>query len=112
MAERTEITRGVSYLAELAVTTPAGIPDNLTGFTFRAEVRMAGGSLVADLSARISLKAGATDKVLIALTDEQSWALTEGAFVWDVLADRPDGGVDIIIPTEPFLVITPATRPA
>lgn len=112
MPERTEILRGVSYLAELAVTTPAGIPDNLTGFTFRAEVRMNGGSLVADLSARISLKSGSSDKVLIALTDEQSWALTEGSFIWDVLADRPDGGVDIIVPTEPFIVTTPATRPA
>lgn len=112
MPERTEILRGVSYLAELAVKTPAGEPDDLTGFDFRAEVRMTGGSLVADLSERISLKSGSPDKVLIALTDEQSWALTEGSFIWDVLADRPDGGVDVIVPTEPFVVTTPTTRPA
>ena len=112
MAEQTEITRGVSYLAELAITTAAGLADDLTGFEFRAEVRRTGGSLVADVSARVSLKSGEPDKVLVAFTDEQTWALAEGAFIWDVLADRPDGGVDIIIPTEPFIVTTPATRNA
>lgn len=112
MAEKTTIMRGVSYRKEIAGPTTGGVPDDMTGYAFRAQVRQAGGSLVADLSDGISLKSGSTDTVSILFSDEDTWALTEGSFAWDILADRPDGHVDLILPTRPFIVVTPATRPA
>lgn len=112
MAEPTKITRGVSYRKEIPGPTTGGIPDDMTGYAFRAQVRQPDGLLVADLSAGISLKSGSTDTVAILFSDEDTWALDSGSWAWDVLADRPDGHVDLILPTRPFIVATPATRPA
>ncbi len=112
MAEQTEISRGVTYYAELTATNAAGEADGLTGFSFRATVRRPGGSVVATLDDSISLKSGTENVVVVEISAEDTWDLPEGSFSWDILTDRPSAaGVDIIVPTEPFIVTTPQTRP-
>lgn len=113
--ESTTLYRGVDYVARFTstLTDDAGVvtDDVLTGHTFEAQVRDKTGALVVDLSAYFSLVSGVPAAVDIEIPADIAWDIPAGRYQWDVLAVSAGGVKSLLVPTEPFLVVTIATRP-
>ena len=112
--ESTTLYRGVDYIARLTstLTDDAGVvtDDVLTGHTFEAQVRDKTGALVVDLSDYFSLVTGVPEAVDIDIPAADTWDIPAGRYQWDVLAVSAGGVKTFLVPTEPFIASTPATR--
>ena len=107
----TRITRGLSYVEEIEVLKQDGTGDDLTGHTFRAQIRTPEGKIISDVSSGISLKPGSGNMILFSLSPDDTYELPSGQFIWDMLADH-SGGTWFIVPTEEIAISTPATIPS
>ena len=107
----TTIYRGITHTEEIEVKLPDGSADDLTGHVFKSEIRSKEGGLVLDISNSFALKSGTENIIAMALTDELTWSLSDGSFVWDLISEY-GGQRFFIVPTEPMLVETPATQKA
>jgi len=103
------IYKGESFALALECLKLDETPVDLTGCTIRSHIRATPkGPLVCDLAPTITdAEAG---KVAIHLSPQRTHALAAGEYVWDVLAQYPNGEVVHIVPTEPITVEGRATK--
>lgn len=89
-----------------------GVPENLAGCAFRAQIRtFDGATIIKDLVPTFETD-GSNGRFRVLLTPEETGVLQLGQFQWDIMCDYPDGHTDRILPTEPIEIVDPATQPA
>lgn len=88
-----------------------GAPEDLSGCTFRAQIRQKPGlRLVADITPEL-LTDGTDGEYRVLLTPAQTGELPAGSFEWDIMCDYPDGRTECVLPTESIEIKNPITTP-
>lgn len=91
------IDQGATWSVTVTYEDPSGTPVNLTGYTAAMQVRQQYSSETADLTLTTSnggiAITGATGVVVVTMTDEQTGALDEGYYVYDLELTSAGGQV-------------------
>lgn len=104
------IDQGSKFSVPVDLTNADGSPTNLTGYTFRAQIRKSYYSLTAvDFTAEADEPL--SGQIVLSLTSAQSRALKPGRYVYDVeMIDAEEEGTRVV---EGILTVNPAvSRPA
>lgn len=102
------MTRGDTESVVLTMTSNGTTPVNITGRTYRAQIRATKDASAIDASFACTVTNGAAGEVTCALTPNQTSALTVGTHYWDL--EETNAGVVSTIVAGTVNVLADVTR--